>query len=53
MDTITYDDFAKLQIVVGTITGVEMVPDSTKLLKLIVDIGGEEPRQILSGIKNG
>ena len=51
MDTITYDDFAKLQIVVGTITAVELVADSNKLLKLTVDIGGEAPRQILSGIK--
>ncbi len=50
MDTITYDDFAKLKIVIGTITVVEEVPDSNKLLKLTVDIGGEAPRQILSGI---
>lgn len=51
MDTITYDDFAKLHIVIGTITAVELVPDSNKLLKLTVDIGGEAPRQILSGIR--
>jgi len=51
MDTITYDDFAKLQIVIGTITAVELVPDSNKLLKLTVDIGTETPRQILSGIR--
>ena len=51
MDTITYDDFAKLQIVIGTITAVELVPDSNKLLKLTVDIGREVPRQILSGIR--
>lgn len=51
MDIITYDDFAKLQIVIGTITAVEAVPDSNKLLKLTVDIGEEVPRQILSGIK--
>jgi methionyl-tRNA synthetase len=51
MDTITYDDFAKLKIVVGTITTVEEVADSNKLLKLTVDIGEETPRQILSGIK--
>lgn len=51
METITYNDFAKLQIVIGTITAVELVPDSNKLLKLTVDIGEETPRQILSGIK--
>ena len=51
MDIITYDDFAKLQIVIGTITAVEAVPDSNKLLKLTVEVGEETPRQILSGIK--
>ncbi len=51
MDTISYDDFAKLQIVIGTITAVEEVADSNKLLKLTVDIGTGSPRQILSGIK--
>lgn len=51
MDTITYDDFAKLTIVVGTITAVEQIPDSNKLLKLTVEVGEEAPRQILSGIK--
>jgi methionyl-tRNA synthetase len=51
MDTITYDEFAKLQIVIGTITVVELVPDSNKLLKLTVDIGTDTPRQILSGIR--
>ena len=51
MEIITYDDFAKLKIVIGTITNVEEVADSNKLLKLTVDIGEETPRQILSGIK--
>ncbi|PJC55836.1 hypothetical protein CO026_03585 [Candidatus Kaiserbacteria bacterium CG_4_9_14_0_2_um_filter_41_32] len=51
MDTIAYDDFAKLKIVIGTILSVEEVPDSNKLLKLMVDVGEEKPRQILSGIK--
>ena len=50
-ETISYDDFAKLQIVIGTIISVEPVPDSNKLLKLMVDVGEEKPRQILSGIK--
>lgn len=51
MEIITYDDFAKLTIVVGTITAVDEVPDSNKLLKLTVEVGEEHPRQILSGIK--
>ncbi len=46
---ITYDDFAKMDIRIGTITEAERVPKSDKLLKLRVDdgLGG---RQILSGI---
>lgn len=51
MDTISYDDFAKLQIVIGTITAIEVVPEADKLLKLTVDIGGGEVRQIISGIR--
>lgn len=50
-ETIFYEDFAKLKIVIGTILSVEEVPDSNKLLKLMVDIGEDKPRQILSGIK--
>ncbi len=48
-DEITYDDFAKMDMRIGTITEAERVPKSDKLLKLRVDdgLGG---RQILSGI---
>ncbi len=48
---INYDDFAKLDIRIGTISSVEMVEGAGKLLKLEVDIGDETPRQIVSGIK--
>ncbi len=48
---ITYDDFAKLDIVIGTITHVEIIEGADKLLKLLVDVGEEKPRQILSGIR--
>ncbi|GAB3495891.1 methionine--tRNA ligase [Spirosoma knui] len=46
---ITYDDFAKMDIRIGTITEAERVPKSDKLLKLRVD-DGMGGRQILSGI---
>lgn len=46
---IEYDDFAKLDMRVGTILEAEKLKKSKKLLKLIVDIGIEK-RQILSGI---
>jgi methionyl-tRNA synthetase len=48
---ITYDDFAKLEIKIGTILEAEIVPDADRLLKLTVDIGEETPRQIVSGIR--
>ena len=51
MDIITYDDFAKLIIRIGTIVSVEVVPEADKLLKLMVDVGEAEPRQIVSGIR--
>jgi len=51
MEQITYDDFAKLEIKIGTITAVEVVPEADKLLKLTVDLGEETPRQIISGIR--
>lgn len=48
---ITYDDFAKLEIKIGTILAAEVVPKSDRLLKLRVDIGEESPTQIVSGIR--
>ena len=48
---ISYDDFAKLDIRIGTITAVDVVEDADKLLKLTVDCGEEESRQIVSGIR--
>ncbi|MHA1518659.1 MAG: methionine--tRNA ligase subunit beta [Promethearchaeota archaeon] len=48
--TIEYDDFAKVDLRVGKIVTAEKVPKSRALLKLMVDVGEELPRQILSGI---
>ncbi len=48
--TITYDDFAKLDLRVGRVLAAEAVPKSKKLLKLSVDVGEAAPRQILAGI---
>ena len=48
---INYDDFAKLDIRIGTITAIEVVPEADRLLKLTVDVGEETPRQIISGIR--
>ncbi len=51
MEKITYDDFAKVEIKIGTIKSVEVAPEADRLLKLMVDFGEEELRQIVSGIR--
>ncbi len=48
---ISYDDFAKLDIRIGTIKTVEIVSGADRLLKLEVDVGEENLRQIVSGIR--
>ncbi len=47
---ITFDDFAKLDLRVGTIVAAERVPKADKLLKLSIDIGEAQPRTVVSGI---
>lgn len=49
-DTITYDDFAKLDLRVATILQAEFHPNADRLLKLQIDLG-EEKRQICAGIR--
>lgn len=46
---ITFDDFSKLDIRIGTVIAAEKMEKSNKLLKLTIDIGIEK-RTILSGI---
>lgn len=48
---ISIDQFKAIEIKIGKILSVEIVPDADKLLKLEVDMGEESPRQILSGIR--
>lgn len=48
---ITYEDFAKLDLRVGTIINCEEKEGSDKLLRLTVDFGEEGTRTIFSGIK--
>lgn len=57
MDYVTYDEFKKMDIRVGTIIAVEPVPETDKLLKCTIDFGetneaGEQvPRTVVSGIR--
>jgi len=46
---ISFDDFQKLDVRIGTILEAESVPDTDKLLKLTVDLG-EEKRELVAGI---
>jgi methionyl-tRNA synthetase len=46
---IVYDDFAKLELRVATVTACEKVVKADKLLKLTIDLGSES-RTIVSGI---
>ncbi len=48
-EEIQFDDFAKLDIRIGTILEAEPMPKSKKLLKFLID-DGMEKRTILSGI---
>ncbi len=48
-ETISYEDFSKLDIRTGTILAAEAIPKADKLLKLTVDLGFEQ-RTIVSGI---
>lgn len=47
---ITFEDFAKVEIRAGKILSAEKIPDTDKLLKLLVDFAEPTPRQIVSGI---
>lgn len=47
---ISYDDFAKLDIRIGTVVAAESVPDTDKLIKCTVDFGSFGVRTIVSGL---
>lgn len=51
MAEIAYEDFAKVELVVGKVLECKDHPDADKLLVFSVDIGEENPRTIISGIK--
>ena len=50
-ETITFDDFAKVDMRIALIKSADFVEGSDKLLKLLLDLGGES-RQIFSGIRS-
>lgn len=50
-DTISIDDFAKIDLRVATIVDAKPVEGADKLVQLQLDIGGGETRQVFAGIK--
>ncbi len=54
---VSYEEFKKMDIRVGTIREVEVVPETDKLLRCMIDFnevdeeGNKKLRQIVSGIK--
>jgi methionyl-tRNA synthetase len=51
-ETITIDDFGKVDLRVAKIVNAEHVEGAEKLLKLTLDIGEEKPRTVFAGIKS-
>ena len=47
---IPYDTFSQVEMRVGEILSAERVPETDRLLRLSVNLGEAEPRQIISGI---
>ena len=47
---ISYDDFAKLDMRIGTVVAAELLPDTDKLIRCSVSFGELGKRTIVSGI---
>lgn len=48
--TISFDEWLRLDLRVGTVRACEPVPNSNKLLQFTLDDGSKTPRVIVSGI---
>jgi methionine--tRNA ligase beta chain len=49
MTIVNFDEFRKMDFRVGYVESAEKVPNTDKLVKMIVDVGGEK-RQVIAGI---
>ena len=49
-EKISFDEFNKVDIRIGEIISAERISGSKKLLKLMVDLGEDKPRQVVAGI---
>jgi methionyl-tRNA synthetase len=50
-ETITFDDFTKVDLRVARIVKAEHMKEAKKLLKLTVSLGGDDRRNVFAGIK--
>lgn len=50
VDQVTIDEFARVKLKVAVVREAERVPDSKKLMRLLVDLGEPELRQLVAGI---
>jgi methionyl-tRNA synthetase len=51
-DYISIDDFAKVDLRIAKIVEADHVEGAEKLLRLLLDIGEDKPRQVFAGIKS-
>lgn len=51
MAQITFDEFKKIELVVGIVRSVDPHPNADKLYVMQVDLGEGEPRQLVAGLK--
>jgi len=50
METINYTEFSKVELRVAEVIEAEAVPNTDKLMRLLVDLGTEQ-RQLVAGIR--
>ena len=49
MDYVSYGDFARLQLRVARVVSAESIPGKTRIMRGVVDVGGEERTVIIGG----
>lgn len=49
-ETITFEEFMKVDLRVAKVINAERIKGTKNLIKLLVDVGEQEPRQIIAGI---
>lgn len=50
-EPIAYDDFAKVELRVAKVLEARPHPNADKLMLLQIDVGDEQPKQIVAGIR--